>query len=78
MHSISKRLKSVTVTEAYIQLKLLTSLVYSFSWQCSHFATKKQTDGAIHGNGTLLRPVRNNSCRVSDRQAGLSSFLGPM
>ena len=37
-----KMVQSLTLTEAYIQLKLLPSLVYSYSYQCSYFAKKKK------------------------------------
>ena len=37
-----KMVQSLTITEACIQLKLLPSLVYSYSEQCSYFAKKKQ------------------------------------
>ena len=37
-----KMVQSLTLTEGYIELKLLPSLVYSYSYQCSYFAKKKQ------------------------------------
>ena len=39
-----KMVQFLTLTEAYIQLNLLPSLVYSYSWQCSYFAKKKNVE----------------------------------
>ena len=53
-----KMVQFLTLTEAYIQLKLLLSLVYSYSYQCSYFAKKKsKNDGAIRRNMLFMDPV---------------------
>ena len=77
-----KMVQFLTLTEAYIQLNLLPSLVYSYSQQCSYFAKKKMWShtkkhaiygpglrfvSVLHENGTVSDRYGNNSCRVSDR-----------
>ena len=57
-----KMVQSLTLTliphlEAYIQLKLLPSLVYSYLKQCSYFAKKSKNDGAIRRNMLFMDPV---------------------
>ena len=41
----------------YIQLKLLPSLVYSYSWQCSYFAKKKQKWWSYMKKHAIMDPV---------------------
>ena len=65
--------QSLTLTDAYIQLKLLPSLVYSYSQHCSYFAMKKQNcwshtkKHAIYGPGLRIVSVLHENGTVPDR-----------
>ena len=68
-----KMVQSLTLTELYIQLKLLPSLVYSYSKRCSYFAKEKQKcwsrtkKHAIYGPGLRFVSVLHENGTVLDR-----------
>ena len=61
--------QSLTLTEVYIQLKLLPSLLYCYSQQCSYFAEKKQKwwsllkKHAIYGPGLRFVSVLHENSK---------------
>ena len=83
-----KMVQSLTLTEAYIQLKLLPSLVYSYLQQCSYFAKKKTKLMEPYEKNMLFmdpvcdsflfykRTVQSRTGTEITRQTALSSFLG--
>ena len=83
-----KMVQSLTLTEAYIQLKLLPSLVYGYSYQCSYFAKKKAKMMEPYEKNMLFmdpvcdsfpfykRTVQSRTGTEITRQTALSSFLG--